>query len=144
MIGAVALVVIGVLAFALQDKSVIPSFKDRDVQVRLDAEPGTSNTRMTEIAKQVSRDLRGISGVDNVGAHVGRAETGDQRVDVNSADVWVSIDSDADYDATFASIEDVAGRVQGARSDVVTYTDQKIRDVGALREGENQATASTC
>jgi CzcA family heavy metal efflux pump len=140
MIGAGALVVLGALAFALQDKSVIPSFKDRDVLVRLDAEPGTSNTRMTEIATQVSRELRSISGVENVGAHVGRAVAGDQRVDVNTGDVWVNIASGADYDATFASIENAVGDVAGVRSNVLTYSEQKVRDVGALREGQNLAT----
>jgi Cu/Ag efflux pump CusA len=140
MIGAAALVVIGALAFALQDKSVIPSFKDRDVLVSLDAEPGTSNTRMTEIATQVSRELRSLPGVDNVGAHVGRAVAGDQRQDVNSGEVWVTIDSGADYDKTYASIGDAVRGVQGVRSDVITYSEQKIRDVGALREGQNLAT----
>ena len=140
IIAAAACVVVGGLAFALGEKSVIPSFKDRDVLVRLNAEPGTSNTRMTALATQVSRELRSIPGVDNVGAHVGRAVTGDRRVDVNSGDVWVSIDSSASYDATVASIDDAAARVRGVRSDVLTYSEQKIRDVGALREGENPAT----
>jgi Cu/Ag efflux pump CusA len=140
MIAAAACVVIGGLAFALQGKSVIPSFKDRDVLVSLDAEPGTSNARMTEIATQLSRELRGIDGVDNVGAHVGRAIAGDQRQDVNSGEVWVSIDSGADYDKAFASIENAANGVQGVQSDVLTYSEQKIRDVGALREGQNLAT----
>jgi Cu/Ag efflux pump CusA len=135
-----ALVVIGALAFALQDKSVIPSFKDRDILVSLDAEPGTSNPRMTEIATQVSRELRSLDGVDNVGAHVGRAVAGDQRQDVNSGEVWVSVDSGADYDATFTAIEDAVAGVQGVRSDVTTYSEQRIRDVGALREGQNPAT----
>jgi Cu/Ag efflux pump CusA len=95
---------------------------------------------MTEIATQVSRELRSITGVANVGANVGRAVTGDRIVDVNSADVWVSVDSDADYDATLAAIEDAIAQVPGARSDLVTYSEQKIRDVGALRDGENQVT----
>jgi CzcA family heavy metal efflux pump len=140
LIAAGACLVVGALAFVLQNKSVIPSFKDRDVLVRLDAEPGTSNPRMTEIASQVGRELRSIDGVDNVGAHVGRAVAGDKRADVNSGDVWVSIDSGADYDATFEAIEDTVAGVQGVRSDVITYSEQKIRDVGALREGDNPAT----
>ena len=140
IIVAAACVVVGGLAFALTDKSVIPSFKDRDVLVRLNADPGTSNARMTELATRVSRDLRSVPGVDNVGAHVGRAVTGDRRVDVNSGDVWVSIASGADYDATLASIEDALARVPDVRSEVVTYSEQTIRDVGALREGENPAT----
>jgi CzcA family heavy metal efflux pump len=140
LIGAGVLVLIGILGFALQDKSVIPSFKDKDVLVRLDAEPGTSNPRMTEIATQVSRQLRSIDGVENVGAHVGRAVAGDRRADVNSGDVWVNIDSGADYDATFDAIENAVEDVPGVRSNVITYSGQRIRDVGALREGENPAT----
>ena len=140
IIGTVAVTALAALAFALQDKSVIPSFKDRDVLVSLDAEPGTSNTRMTEIATDVGRELRSIPGVENVGAHVGRAVAGDQRQDVNSGEVWVNIDSSADYDETFASIEDTVAGVQGVRSDVITYSEQKIRDVGALRKGQNLAT----
>jgi Cu/Ag efflux pump CusA len=140
MIGAAAVTVLAVLAFALQDKSVIPSFKDRDVLVSLDAKPGTSNTRMTEIASQLGRELRALPGVENVGAHVGRAVAGDQRQDVNSGEVWVSIDSSADYDQTFDSIEGTVAGVRGVRSDVITYSEQKIRDVGALRNGQNLAT----
>ena len=134
--GAVVLLVV----LPLLGTSLIPSFKDSDLLVRLNAEPGTSNTRMTEIATQVSRELRSLEGVDNVGANVGRAVTGDRIVDVNSAEVWVSIDPDADYDATVAAIEDTIALVPGARSDLVTYSEQKIRDVGALREGENVVT----
>jgi CzcA family heavy metal efflux pump len=135
---AVAVVLLAVLP--LLGTSLIPSFKDRDMLVRLNAEPGTSNTRMTEIATQVSRELRSIGGVANVGANVGRAVTGDRIVDVNSADVWVSVDSDTDYDATVAAIEEAIAQVPGARSNLVTYSEQKIRDIGALREGENQVT----
>jgi CzcA family heavy metal efflux pump len=132
-----ACVVAGLAALPLLGTSVIPSFEDRDVLVRLDAPPGTSNPRMTEIATAVSRDLRSIPGVDDVGAHVGRAVTGDQIVDVNSGEVWVSIDAGADYDATVAAIKGAVRRVNGVERDVVTYTTQKIRDVGALNEGHN-------
>jgi CzcA family heavy metal efflux pump len=140
------LVAVGVLVLAaavalpLMGSSLVPSFKDRDVLVRLDGDPGTSNPRMTQLSTQLSGELRDLPGVENVGAHVGRAIASDQVGDVNSSEVWVSIDSRADYDATLASIEDVVDRVQGARHDVVTYSTQKIRDVGALNEGENPVT----
>ena len=54
LVGAVVLLAV----LPLLGTSLIPSFKDRDLLVRLNAEPGTSNTRMTEIATQVSRELR--------------------------------------------------------------------------------------
>jgi len=137
LVVAGACVVVGLAVLPLLGTSLIPSFKDRDVLVRLDGEPGTANPRMTQIATTVSRNLRAVPGVDNVGAHVGRAVTGDQIVDVNSSEVWVSIDSDADYDATLASIKDVVRGVRGVDRDVVSYSAQKIRDVGALNEGHN-------
>jgi CzcA family heavy metal efflux pump len=140
LIAAGAVLLVGLAVLPLLGTSLIPSFEDRNVLVRLDGEPGTSNPRMTAAATAVGRELRSISGVDNVGAHVGRAVTGDQVVDVNSTELWVSIDSDADYDATVASIEDTVSRTRGVDSDVVTYSAQKIRDVGALTEGKNPVT----
>jgi CzcA family heavy metal efflux pump len=140
LIAAGACLVVVLAALPLLDKSVVPSFKDRDVLVRLDSEPGTSNPRMTQLTTQLGRELRDIPGVENVGAHVGRAIGSDQVGDVNSSEVWVSIGSDADYDATFASIENTVDRVRSARHDVVTYTTQKIKDVGAVQEGENPVT----
>ena len=130
-------VVVGLAALPLLDTSLVPSFRDRDVLVRLQAPPGTSESKMSGTAAQLSRDLGTISGVENVGAHIGRAVTGDQIVDVNSSDLWVRIDSDADYDATVASIEDAVGGIDEAVDrEVVTYSKQEIRDVGALYDGE--------
>jgi CzcA family heavy metal efflux pump len=140
LVAAGAALIVGLALLPLLGTSLIPSFEDRDVLVRLEGEPGTSNPRMTGIATAVSRELRAIPGVDNVAAHVGRAKTGDQVVDVNSGELWVSIDTDADYGATMARVEEVVGRTRGVDTDVVTYAAQKIRDVGALNEGDNQAT----
>ena len=137
ILAACGCVAVGLAVLPFLATSVIPSFKDRDVLVRLDGAPGTSNPRMTQIATGVGRELRAIPGVSDVGAHVGRAVTGDQHVDVNSSEVWASIDSDADYDETISAIEDVVRRVPDVQRDVVTYTTQKIRDVGALDEGRN-------
>jgi CzcA family heavy metal efflux pump len=137
LIAAGAAAIVGLAVLPLLGTSLIPSFKDRDVLVRLDGPPGTSNPRMTQIATAVSRELRSLPGVDNVGAHVGRAVTGDQIVDVNSSELSVSIDSDADYDATVASINEVVRGASGVDRNVATYSTQKIRDVGAVNEGNN-------
>jgi Cu/Ag efflux pump CusA len=132
-------VVAAVAALPLLDSSVVPSIKDRHVVVHLDGQPGMSNPRMTEIATAVSRDLRAIPGVENVAAHVGRAVAGDQLVDVNSSEVWVGIQSQADHGATMAAIEDAVAEVPDVRHSVSTYTDQRLRDIGALYDGENRA-----
>ena len=141
VLGAVAAAGLAVVVvLPLMGTSLVPKLKDRDVLVRLEAQPGTSNPRMTEIATNLSRSLRSIDGVQNVGGQVGRAVSGDRIVDVNSAEVVVSMKTGGDYDATRAAIEAAAAGVEGAKAEVVTYSAQKVRDVGALKNGENLAT----
>src|SRR5918995_4316466 len=145
LIAASVCVVIGLAALPLMDTSLVPSFKDRDVLVRLQSPPGTSELKMSSLTAQLSRELGAIPGVEDVGGHVGRAATGDQIVDVNSSTLSVQIGSDADYDATVASIEDVVSGfgetadrdlISSLDRDVVTYSQQRVRDVGALVDAE--------
>jgi CzcA family heavy metal efflux pump len=137
LIAAGVCVAVGLAALPLLDTALIPSLKDRDVLVRLQSPPGTSELRMSDTTAQLSRELGAIPGVEDVSGHVGRAVTGDQIVDVNSSTLSVKIGSDADYDATVASIEDVVGRLDEAVDrDVVTYSQQEVRDVGTLIDAE--------
>jgi Cu/Ag efflux pump CusA len=132
LIAAAGAVVVGLAMLPLFGTALIPSFKDRDIVVRLDGEPGTSNPRMTRVTTDLSSRLRAVPGVENVGAHVGRAVTGDRVVDVNSSELWVSIDSSADYEATVGSIRNVVHRTRGAEGSVTSHSSQAVRDVGAL------------
>ena len=75
-------------------------------------------------------------------ATLGRAVTGDQVVDVNSSELWVKVASDADYDATKASIENVLKDYAGLSRSVLTYEKQRIRDVGALDDRQAADVAS--
>jgi CzcA family heavy metal efflux pump len=140
LIGIAGACVIAALAvLPLLGTSLIPSFQDRNVLVHLDAEPGTSHPRITKIATAVSRELRGLPGVESVGAHIGRAVTGDQTVDINTGQIWVSVAPSADYNETVERIEDVVGRTPRVESNVASYSAQRMREVGALGQGENQA-----
>ena len=56
---------------------------------------------------------------------------------VNSANVWVRIDDDADHQETFEAIEGAVRAVPDVDSEVVTYTEKRIQDVGALTTGDN-------
>ena len=137
LIAAVVCVAVGLAALPLLGTSVVPSFKDRDVLVRLQGPPGTSESKMSGLTAQVSRDLGSIPGVEDVGGHVGRALTGDQIVDVNSSTLSVQIGSDADYDATVAEIDDVVGSLdETVKSNVATYSQQQIGAVGTLVDAE--------
>ena len=95
--------------------SLSPSFKEPQLLIHMEGAPGTSLPEMARITNQAGRELGSIPGVDNVGAHVGRAVTSDQAVNVNSAELWVSIDPGADYDATVASVRETVEGYPGAR-----------------------------
>jgi Cu/Ag efflux pump CusA len=132
MIAAGACAILALAILPLLGSSLVPTFKDRDLIVKLDAKPGTAQPVMTRIATQAARAVRALPGVTDAGAHIGRAVTGDQIVDVNSSELWVNVDENADYDKTVASVKRAIDDVRGAQHEVVTYTTQKIRDVGAL------------
>jgi Cu/Ag efflux pump CusA len=132
-----AVLVVAAAALPLFGTSLIPQFREQSVLVQLDAELGTSNPRMTEIATELGDKLAALPGVQSVAASVGRAVTGDRVADVSSSDIWVAIANEADYDATMRAIKETVEQVPGVRHDVMTYTAQKIRNVGALNSGEN-------
>jgi CzcA family heavy metal efflux pump len=137
LIAAVICVVAGLAALPLLDTSFVPTLKDRDVLVRLQSPPGTSEPKMSGMTAQLSRELGAIPGVEDVGGHVGRALTGDQIVDVNSSTLSVKIGSDADYEATRAEIQDVVGSLdETVDSEVVTYSQQEVHNVGTLIDAE--------
>ena len=136
---AVVLAAAGLAALPFLDASPVPTFTDRSVLVRLAAPAGTSNPVMTEAATELASRIDALPGVASVGAHVGRAVTGDRVTNVNTGDVWVAIAADADYDATMAAIRDEAAGAEGIEAQVETYTAQKLRDTGALVSGENTA-----
>jgi CzcA family heavy metal efflux pump len=142
LIAAAVCVAVGLVVLPLLSSSLVPSFKDRDVLISLASEPGTSNAKMTAVAGGLSRELRSIPGVEEVGAHVGRAVSGDQIVDVNSSEVWVGLRPGADFDDTLGDVKEVVARTRGIDHDVTTYTAQRIRDVGGLEEGVNPVQGS--
>ncbi len=136
---AIAAVVVGIVVVPLLSSSIVPTIEDRDVLVRMETKSGTSNTRMTAVATQMSKQLRAIDGVGNVVGAVGRAITGDRIVDVNSGEMIVSIDADADYDRTMTAIQKVADSIPDGEATVTSYSTQRIRDVGGVTRGENLA-----
>jgi len=107
----------------------LPEFQDRDLLIHWDGPPGTSHTEMDRIMASTTNELRGLDGVRGVGAHVGRAVTSDQVVAINSGEIWLSMEPDADYDATLASVQRVVEGYPGLRHDVMTYPTERIDQV---------------
>ena len=134
-LAAGAVVVAAVAALPFLGQSLLPTFKETELVIRWQGPPGTSLPEMNRITTLASRELRSIDGVRNVGADVGRAVTSDQVVSVNSAELWVSIDPDADYDETVASVRDVVAGYPGLARDVQAFSNERV--AGALAGSED-------
>ena len=134
--GLVALlVVVGVALLPyLGRNQLLPSFREPYLTIQLEAAPGTSLPKMNEIVANASRELRAIPGVSNVGGHVGRAVFGDQVVGINSAQLWVSIQPEANYDATLAAVQGLVKGYSDLDGQVLTYMQQVV--------GQSQSSAN--
>jgi CzcA family heavy metal efflux pump len=124
-----AVVLAALVALPLMSWSLLPSFKERNVRVSWEAAPGTSLTETRRMLTQAMQELRQVPGIRDVASHIGRAKTGDQVVNVESAQLWVSIDPKADYDRTFAAIRQAVQEYPGVDSDVQTYLTDRVKAV---------------
>jgi CzcA family heavy metal efflux pump len=121
------LLIAGVVVIPLRrSDQLLPTFREPYLTIQLEAAPGTSHPEMNRIVSNISSELRAIDGVRNVGAHVGRAVFGDRVVGINFAEVWVSLDPQANYDATVASVGETVDGYIGLERKVGTYLQRTI------------------
>ncbi len=126
---------VSVAGFAFLNRSMIPTFKDRNLLIQLSGPAGMSQPEMSRIDTRLSTELKSVPGIVNVDAHMGRAVLGDQVVNVNSSEVWVTIDRQADYDKTVAAIQGVVNGYPGLNGKVMTYMQDRTNELTAA--GEN-------
>jgi Cu/Ag efflux pump CusA len=126
---AAVIAAIGLAAVPFLETSMRPALKEPDVLVHIEAAPGTSLPRMTEITRQAVEDLGSLPGVVNIGGQVGRAVMSDQIVNVNSGEIWVKVDATADYDRTVAAIADTVRDYPDVSTDVLTYSAERVADI---------------
>ena len=129
VIAAAGMVAVGVAVWPLLGQSLLPALKETDLLVNWITAPGTSYTETYRVTSRVSRELLSLPGVRNVGAHVGRAVTGDQVVGINSSQIWLSIDPEADYDKVVAAVRDTIDGYPGIDRNVQTYLRDKVSEV---------------
>jgi CzcA family heavy metal efflux pump len=128
LITGCVIVAAGVAVWPSLKQSLLPSFKEGHLRIDWAGAPGTSHPAMVRVLGLASRELRAIPGVTSAHVQVGRAVTGDQVVDVNAGQLWVSIDSAADYDATVAAIQRTVNAYPGLRRRVDSYLSDRIRE----------------
>ena len=127
-------VVTGVLVWFESERLLVPSFKETDVVVEFQGASGASLPAMNRVTASVMNDLRAIPGVRNTAAHIGRAVLSNEVADVNSAEVWVSIDPDADYEDTLEAMREAVAAYPGIKAEVNTYLSKKMKE--ALTGGD--------
>ena len=131
---AVVLAVTTVTYPALHSKAALPKFHETDFLIRWDAKAGTSLPEMSRITKQVSIELKQVPGVRSVGGHVGRATTSDQVVGANSGELWISLDTKADYHGSLRAIDKVLRGYPGVEYDTSTYAEERIEKASGTDE----------
>jgi Cu/Ag efflux pump CusA len=129
LVATIALVAVGVVVWQFLGQSLLPTFQERHLRIDWAGAPGTSHPAMTRMMTLASREVRSIPGVAGAYVHVGRAITGDQVVDVNASQLWVSIDPKADYDATVAAVQETVNGYPGFARNVQSYLTDRIREV---------------
>jgi CzcA family heavy metal efflux pump len=130
---AIPVILAGLLVCAavypLLGEQFLPDFKEFDFLMHWVEKPGTSIEAMQRVTVRVSKELRSIPGVRNFGAHIGRAEVADEIVGPNFTELWISLDSQADYDQAVASIRRTIDGYPGLFRDVLTYLKERIKEV---------------
>jgi len=129
--GVLVLALLAIIPQATGNSSLLPTLQDRNLLLHVQALPGTSLIEMDRITAAAGNELQTLPGVRSVGTHVGRAIGSDQLTNVNSAEVWITLDDRADYARTKAAITTVMHGYPGLRTDLVTYPGDRIGQVTA-------------
>jgi CzcA family heavy metal efflux pump len=116
--------------------SLVPALREGEVLVNWSTPPGTSHAETYRITSRVSRELRTLPGIRGVAAHVGRAVAGDQVVGINSSQIWIGLDAQANYPKTLAAIRETVEGYPGIGSNVQTYVHDKV---SAAMTGESNS-----
>jgi CzcA family heavy metal efflux pump len=131
-VGAV-LIVAGIAPWPWLGQSLLPPLKENDVVVNWTTPPGTSYPETFRITSRVSQELEALPGVRDVSAHIGRAITGDQVVGIHSAQIWVGLEPDADFDEVLARVRETVDGYPGVDRSVHGYLRETV---GAILTGE--------
>src|SRR6266571_3382791 len=129
--GVLVLALLAIIPQTGGNSPLLPALQDRNLLLHVQALPGTSLTEMDRITAAAGNELHALPGVRSVGTHVGRAIGSDQLTDVNSAEVWITLDDRADYARTKAAITTVMHGYPGLRTDLVTYPGDRLGQVTA-------------
>ena len=112
-----------------------PQFQDRNLVISWTGAPGMSLPELDRLAARTSQALAALPAVGDVAATIGRAVSSDQIVNTNSAQIWVTIKPDANYDSAVAQVRTIADGLPGVAGTVSTYESDSMDGVLAAAPG---------
>jgi Cu/Ag efflux pump CusA len=126
-------VVAAIASFAILtplERNLVPSFRETDLLVEWQGTPGTSLQAMMRSTEGLIHDLKQIPGVQNAHANLGRALlcNCEHAADVNTGQVWVNIDPNAQYETVVDAVEAAVTTYPGMRGQVETYLSTRLRE----------------
>jgi CzcA family heavy metal efflux pump len=129
--GALAVLAVAAgLGFLRLREDFLPQFQETDFLMHWVAKPGTGLDVMREDIQRVGREMLDQTQIKAFGAHIARAEVGEEVVGPNFAELWVSLgDFQGDYAAARREIEVVMARHPGFEHDLLTYLQERIKEV---------------
>lgn len=125
--GIVLIVSLAVMPFL--KTSLLPSLNLTELRIQWDMAPNTSRVEMIRVMTQVIDEIQVIPGVQNIGAQVGRAITGDQVGGIHSGEIWVSLDPTMNTDVALDAIQEVIAGYPGGFREVRAYQPDRIGEV---------------
>jgi Cu/Ag efflux pump CusA len=125
----VVLLGLGALPLLGMGTRLLPALRDPNVLVQFAAPPGTSLEEVNRLTTKVVAEIRKVPGVRHVGAQSGRAVLGDQSVNVDSSELWVTLDESAAYDEALASMRSIVAGYPGITGNVTTYEQRQAEDI---------------
>jgi len=129
IVAGAVLLAVGTVVWPMLGQSLLPVLQEREVVVDWNTPPGTSYDETYRVTERVSRELKELPGVRNVSAHVGRAVFGDQVVGINSAQIWVGLDDDADHAEMVDVVREVVDGYPGIDRSVHSYLRDTVSEV---------------
>ena len=125
------IITLGIALFALIGFSSLqhqfsPTLKERDILVRWTADAGTSRHEMYRLTSNAVEKIKALAAVAKVGANIGRAVVSDIVKNVNSAEMWISLNESSDYQTALNSIDNAIAQIDGMKAERLSYSKQQI------------------
>lgn len=127
-----AIVAVALVPGLTRELPIVSAVPDRTLLVELDSSSGTGPDVMNRLMTKAGEELTQIEGVARVGGHVGRAITSDLSADVNSGELWITLEDGANIANVRADAQSIVQGYPGLTAKVTTYPEQQVAKASAI------------